>query len=129
MPRLLTFALIAALAATPAAGQTRRPPAKTTPNASTVPPVIPIKIYVVEQVMTAKLPPEVLKQMEPLKTLRQVEELLKANSIAYAWRKADLNTAALPPTVLQQIEALPPGEVFVLPTGNNLTMNVIIGRR
>ena len=129
MPRLVTLALLAALVATPAAGQARQPPAQT-PNLSTIPPVIPSKVYIVEQVVTARqLPPELIKQMEPLKTLRQVEELLKANSIPYGWRKAEMNTATFSPSVLQLIEKLPPGEVFVIPAGENLTMNVIIGRR
>jgi hypothetical protein len=123
------LAVLAAMAmATPLAAQPRQPPART-PNVLTAPPVIPNRVYVVEQVVTAKLPAELLKQIEPLKTLRQIEELLKANSIPYAWRKADMNSAALPPEVMQLIDKLPPGEVFVLPMANNLTMNVIVGRR
>jgi hypothetical protein len=94
-----------------------------------VPPVVPNRVYVVEQVVTQKLPQPILAQLQPLKTLRQVEELLKANSVPYGWRKGNLNTAALPPAVAKQIESLPPGEVFVIPSGENLTMNVIVGRR
>lgn len=125
---LPAIALALVAAATPVAGQPRQPPAKT-PNLSTVPPVIPNRVYVVEQVVTAKLPPELIQQMQPLKTLRQVEELLKANNVPYGWRKADMNSAALPPAVLELIEKLPPGEVFVMPAGATLTMNVIVGRR
>ena len=129
--RTLAPAIAAVLvaAATPLAAQPRQPPAKT-PNLSTAPPVIPIKVYIVEQVVTTnKLPPQFLEQMRPLKTLRQVEELLKANSVPYAWRKTDMNSAALPPAIAKQIEAVPPGEVFVIPSGETLTMNVILGRR
>ena len=92
-----------------------------------VPPVVPNQIFLVEQVVTGRLPPQVLQQLQPLKTLRQVEELLKANSIPYAWRKAELNSALVPAEVMDQIRKLPPGEPFVMPSGQNLTISVILG--
>ena len=127
MPRKLVASIAVAgvlLAASGAAAQTPKGP-----PALAAPPVVPNKVYVVEQVVTAKLPEALMQQLGPLKTLRQVEELLKANGIAYGWRKVDLNTATVPPPVLRQIEALPPGEVFVIPAGENVSMNVIVGQK
>jgi hypothetical protein len=125
--KLSSLLVVAALAALPAAAAAQA--ATTVPPRAAPAPAPPGKTYILEQVVTGKLPQPLLDQMKPLKTLRQVEELLKANSVAYGWRKVEMNTTTLQPDALRQIDALPPGEVFVIPTGESLTMNVIVGRR
>jgi hypothetical protein len=85
--------------------------------------------YTIEQLRTAPLPPAIQQQMVPLHTLTEIESLLKANRIAFAWAVSDLSADALAPETASQIAALPPREVFVIPATNGVVIGVIIGRR
>jgi hypothetical protein len=85
--------------------------------------------YTIEQLRTGPLTPAMQQQMVPLHTLAEVESLLKANRIAFAWTVGDLRADALAPETASQIAALPPREVFVIPAANGVVIGVIIGRR
>jgi hypothetical protein len=111
----------------PAAGGGYASPGLSAPTAD------PHVIYALEQLVTGQIPPELQAQMAPLHTLRDVEDLLKANNIAFKWGKAEIRSSILQPELLRQITALPPGEVFVVPQGSppgqTMTFNVILGTR
>jgi hypothetical protein len=98
-------------------------------RAQPAPPAERPMIYVMEQLVTGPVPPEVLKQMEPLHTLDDVEALLKANKIAFGWRQAEVNSSQIDPRVAQQIGALPPHEVFIAPQGQDWIISVILSSR
>jgi hypothetical protein len=89
----------------------------------------PLITYTVEQLATAPLPPAVQQQLKPLNTLKACEDLLKANYIAFNWRRVDVTTDKMNPDFARQLAALPPGEVFVVPTAQGVTINVIVGKR
>jgi peptidyl-prolyl cis-trans isomerase C len=113
-----------ALALAPAAAAAQAP--------AVAPPVQPLKgaLYLVEQlVAVGPLPAPVTEKMRPLNSLAEVEDLLKANSIPFAWSKAELNTALLDPRLVQQIESVPAREPFIIPQGDRVYIMVIVGKR
>jgi len=120
----LTLVVAGALAAGPSArAQVASPPAA----ASAAPPG---RItYLLEQIVTGPLPPEMKPKMVPLHRLGDVEELLKREQIQFAWHRTEINSDQINPQLAQQIAALPPGEVFVVPAERGVTINVIVGRR
>lgn len=96
------------------------------------PPVMPIPrtAFLMETLQTAAPGPEVIEKLKPLKTLREVEELLKANNLAFAWRRGEVETARLGPQLTEVLVKLPPKEVFVMPQKDgSLIIGVIIGQR
>lgn len=120
--RTPALALIAAamLATGPAAqGQPNPPPA------AAQPPVI----YIMEQLRTGALPPELVQKLGPLNTLAEVETLLKANRIGFAWGVVEVASETMPPEWMKQLNALKPAEVFVIPAPNGTLIGVIVGRR
>lgn len=86
-------------------------------------------VYEMETLRTGPLPPEFIKRLEPLHTLQAVEDLLKANRIAFGWNHADVSSATLPTTFTTRVDAMPPGEVFVVPQTNGWLMGVVRARR
>src|SRR5262245_60968658 len=102
-------------------------------HAQVAPPVVPLPsgaapgsprnatIYLVEQlIVPGKLPPTLAEKLKPLKTLQQVEDLLKTNNLPFGWQRGQLNTALLDPRLVQEIDRLPPGEVFVIPQADRV---------
>ena len=106
---------LALAAASPAAAQTAPRPA-------------PI-IYVLEQLQTGPIAPEVMERMKATHTLLEVENLLKVNRIAFAWRMAEVSTDQMKGNLAQQIAALPPKEVFVINQGDAWLMSSVVARR
>lgn len=73
--------------------------------------------------------PDVLKQFQQDKTLAAVAATAGRLGLKVESGKGGLDTATLPPAVLKQIQALPPGEPFIVPTGNKVVVSVITGSR
>jgi hypothetical protein len=97
--------------------------AQSTPGV--VPTPLPV-IYEMETLRTGPLPQEFLKQIEPLHSLAAVEDLLKANRIAFAWGHGDVSSGTMPAAFAKQIAALPPHEVFIVPQSKGLVINIIL---
>jgi hypothetical protein len=112
---------LAILAATGALAAAPPPTSATPPPGAT--------IYLMDQIATGPLPPEVLKAMEPLHTLDAVEALLKSKKIAFAWREAEVSSAVIDPRVVDQVASLPAGEVLVAPQGEGWIMSVVLSAR
>jgi hypothetical protein len=91
-------------------------------------PITPI-VYVLEQLQTGPIAPEVIERMKATHTLLEVENLLKVNRIAFAWRMAEVSTDQMKGTLAQQIAALPPKEVFVIHQGDAWLMSSVVARR
>jgi hypothetical protein len=98
------------------------------PKAAPTAPIAPA-IYVIDLLATGALPADVTQKIKPLNTLQAVEDLLKANSVPFAWRRFEANSQTMDQGFAQQLAALPPKEVFVLPHGDGWYIGVIIGSR
>ena len=96
--------------------------------AQTAPPTTPI-IYVLEQLQTGPIAPEVMERMKATHTLQEVEDLLKINRITFAWRMTEVSTDQMKGNLAQQIAALPPKEVFVINQGDAWLMSSVVARR
>jgi hypothetical protein len=112
----------ASLAAAPAAAQAPAKPAP--PGQSMLHPVI----YTMEQLRTGPLTPKIQQAIEPLNTMAEVEALLKANQVAFAWRVVDVGSDAMPPELAGQIAALKPSDVYVIPSPEGSVIGTIIRR-
>lgn len=86
------------------------------------------KIYFVDQVVAApnKITPD---RLRPLKTLDEVKAVLDSENVPYQIGAATLDTLSTNPQMVKAINALPPGEIFVVPQGNALLFNQITGSR
>jgi len=84
------------------------------------------KIYVVDQLRMARpSDPAVLKPLQPLKTLPEVEAQLDQDHIAYQKGVGSLDALGADPNMVDQIAKLPPGEIFIVPSGAQLLVNQI----
>lgn len=83
------------------------------------------KLYVVDQIVSAPLPPAVMQQMQPLKTLADVQSLLQRSNIQHQNAVATIDGASADPDLIARIAQLPPGEVFVVPNGGGFVINQI----
>jgi hypothetical protein len=129
-PRLLALAAALSVAAAGVAGAGPTAPPRAPPAAAPqLLPGAPV-IYDMETLRTGPLPAEFIKQLEPLHTLQAVEDLLKANRIAFAWGRGQVSSGTLPAAMVKEIDALPPHEVFVTPQGDKgWLVGVIVDRR
>ena len=84
----------------------------------------PPTIYLMEQLRTPPLTPEVQAELQPIETMGEAEGVLKAHRISFAWAIGEVRSASMPPAIAVQIERLRLQEVFVaaLPQG------AIVGR-
>lgn len=84
------------------------------------------KIYVLDQLqMRRPSDPSVISALEPLKTFDQIEALLNQDKIPFQRTTAALDALTADPRLLDAIQKLPPGELFVLPAGQLITVNQI----
>ncbi|BAK65341.1 hypothetical protein SLG_06660 [Sphingobium sp. SYK-6] len=72
--------------------------------------------------------PKRLKELESAHTLDEVASRLTAMGISFQRNAGALDSATIAPQVLQRILALPAGEPFIVPNGNRLVINSIVGR-
>lgn len=84
------------------------------------------KIFVVDQIRTP-MPrdQQFIKDLEPLKTLEEVDALLKSRNIAYQRGTDRIDALGSNPELVSAIVKLPPNEVFVVPGGQLLLINRI----
>ena len=84
------------------------------------------KVYAVDQL---RLPlvndPKLFAELKPLNSLDDIGRVLQAHGIQFQTAKGAIDTLSLDPQVAAQISKLPPGEVFVLPSGNALIANKV----
>jgi EpsD family peptidyl-prolyl cis-trans isomerase len=84
------------------------------------------KIFTVDQIqMRRPSDPDLLKALQPLKTLEQIEALLTARRIPFGRTEGKLDAASMDPRVVDQILHLPPNEVFVIPAQDHVSVNQI----
>lgn len=84
------------------------------------------KIFVVDQIQMARpTDPEIIKGLQPLKTLEQVQAYLADKKIPYKRDSGNLDAVGADPRLIDAIIKLPANEVFVIPSGNSLLVNQI----
>lgn len=84
------------------------------------------KVFMVDQIRMARpTDPALLQSLQPLKTLDQVENLLKTDKIPYQRGGGSLDAVGADPRLVDQVLKLPPNEVFVMPGANGLLVNQI----
>jgi EpsD family peptidyl-prolyl cis-trans isomerase len=82
------------------------------------------KIFSVDQIrMGRPSDPQVLKSLEPLKTLEEIETVLKADNIPFQRGSGALDAVGADPRIIAQVVKLPPGELFVIPGPQGLQVN------
>ena len=121
----LVAVLALASAAAPASSVSAAAAVPPTPSAQALHPVI----YTLEQLRTGPLPLQIVQRLGPIHTLRDAEDLLKENQIAFGWRTVDVSSGVMPPDLARQIAALPPKEVFVVNTAEGATISVVVRQR
>jgi hypothetical protein len=83
------------------------------------------KIFVVDQIRMPRVPLEILKKLEPLNTLEEVEALLTKDNIPHQRGEATLDAVGADPQLVAFLLKLPPNEVFVLPGDGGLLVDRI----
>ena len=84
------------------------------------------KIYAVDQLRMARPSnPEILKPLQPLKTMAEVEAALDQDHIVYEKGIGTIDALTVDPRLSEQIGKLPAGEIFIVPSGGQLLINQI----
>jgi EpsD family peptidyl-prolyl cis-trans isomerase len=82
------------------------------------------KIYTLDQIRIARpRTAQMMAEFQPLKTLEEVEAMLKAKGMNYQRGADRLDAIGSDPKLIKAIAALPPGEVFVVPNGQVVLIN------
>jgi len=77
------------------------------------------KIYTVDQLrMLRPTDPKLMKEIEPLNTLADIESLLTRENIPYKSGNDTIDAVGSNPQLIDAIVKLPPNAVFVYPSGN-----------
>jgi EpsD family peptidyl-prolyl cis-trans isomerase len=84
------------------------------------------KVFTVEQIVfPAPTDMKKFRELAPLKTLDQIAAKLTADGIQFRRGPAKIDSLQLPPDAVKKIGALPASELFVLPSQQGVTANVI----
>lgn len=86
-------------------------------------------VYDFELLQTGPLPEALRKQMLPLQTLSEIEDLLKQNRIRFQWGHLVLTTDKMNPEFIRKIADLSPREVFIVQQGDGWAISVIESTR
>ncbi|HEX4182360.1 MAG TPA: hypothetical protein VHY34_03800 [Caulobacteraceae bacterium] len=81
------------------------------------------KIFVVDTIRMARpTDPDLIKGLEPLKTLPDVEAYLTAHNIEHGRTSGNIDAVGADPRLIDQIVKLPPNEVFLYPGQNGVLL-------
>lgn len=81
------------------------------------------KVFVVDTIRMARpSDPNIIKGLEPLKTLPDVEAYLTANKIDHGRTSGNIDVVGMDPKLVAQIVKLPPNEVFLYPGPNGILL-------
>lgn len=84
------------------------------------------KVFGVDQIVFAR--PQntaMLGELRPFKTFAEITQWLQSKGIAYRSNTEQLDAFVVPPELVEQVTKMPPGELFVLPAGNLISVNQI----
>jgi len=83
------------------------------------------RIFVVDQLIAESTDPELLKAMEPLDTLKDIENLLHERNIGFRRTVGTLDALTVDADVAEKIAGLPAGTVFASPSNGTIRANKI----
>jgi len=84
------------------------------------------KIFDVEQIRMARpADPDILKKLQPMKALDEIANFLTQNHIAFERGTTGIDAVGQNPPLVKAIVALPPGEIFIISSGNQVLINLI----
>lgn len=81
------------------------------------------KIYVVDQIVVPQANEQVLKALQPVKTLADAQAVLQKYHVNANQTVGVIDSLTVPPQAAQQIGNLPPDEVFIIPANGSLRIN------
>jgi EpsD family peptidyl-prolyl cis-trans isomerase len=86
------------------------------------------KIFTVDQIrFPGPATKELIEALTPLRSLEDVAAYLRQRSIAFQRGGDRIDALRAGPQIVQQILKLPPDEAFVIPVGNLMTVNHLVG--
>lgn len=83
------------------------------------------KIFLVEQIGIGSPSPNIIKELEPLTTIEQVQAVLAKYNLPTRTSMGVIDALAMEPGAVRQIAALKQNEIFVLPKEGDFTVNQI----
>lgn len=87
------------------------------------------KLISVDQLIVPKIEPAVVKAMEPIKTMSEVEGLLNGRQVKFVRSAAVLDTLNLNPEIAAKVAGLSGEDVFVMPSGTGVQVARITSSR
>jgi EpsD family peptidyl-prolyl cis-trans isomerase len=84
------------------------------------------KVFILDQLqMPRPSDPTLIKSLEPLKTFDQIQALLTDRKIPFKRVDTTLDAVGADPRLVAAVVKLPPGELFVLPSSQIITVNLV----
>ncbi|MCE7798532.1 hypothetical protein LWE61_18530 [Sphingobium sufflavum] len=80
-------------------------------------------VFVADQLIIDGVNPPLVKAMEPIETLEEIEALLKARGIPFRRSIGAFDALSISPDAAEQISVLAPGSVFVTPQADSIRVN------
>lgn len=81
------------------------------------------KIFVVDQIVVPQANEEILKALQPVKTMAEAQAVLARFNVQSNNTVGVIDSLTIPPQAAQQIGALPPDEVFIIPANGAIRIN------
>lgn len=81
------------------------------------------KIFVVDQIVVPQVNPQIIKALEPVKTLAEAQAVLQKFNIKGNETVGVIDSLTIPPQAAAQIASLPPEEVFIIPANGSIRIN------
>lgn len=81
------------------------------------------KIFVVDQIVVPQANEQLLKALQPVKTMAEAQAVLQKFNVKSNKTVGVIDALTIPPQAAQQIAALPPDEVFIIPANGAIRIN------
>lgn len=83
------------------------------------------KVYVVDQIVVPQANEQILKALQPVKTMAEAQAILNQYNVKGNNTVGVIDSLTIPPQASQQLAALPPEEVFIIPANGALRINQV----
>lgn len=83
------------------------------------------RVFVVDQIIVPQANQDLAKALQPVKTMAEAQAVLQQRNIKANNTVGVIDALTIPPQAAQQIAALPPGEVFIIPSGPGIRINQV----
>jgi EpsD family peptidyl-prolyl cis-trans isomerase len=81
------------------------------------------KVFVVDQIVVPQVNQQLLKALEPVKTLAEAQAVLQKFNVQGNQTVGVIDSLTIPPQAATQIGNLPPDEVFIIPANGAIRIN------